>query len=171
MAEVLHEFQSELTGILAWAVAGAVEWCKNGLPDVDAVLKATEEYRNEQDELTEFLDECCDMHSSYDVDKKILYQVYKDWCIAAGEQYKSQKWLTGRLTKRGFSSGGQGIATDLFKQACEEAKQLGMTTFWLDASLTAVPFYTAMRFVNEYQTTHQFSGVDLECIRMRKRLD
>ena len=65
----------------------------------------------------------------------------------------------------------QGIGTDLFKKACEEAKYLGMTTFWLDASLTAVPFYQAMGFLNEGQTTHRFSGVDLKCIRMRKHLD
>ncbi|MCJ7661171.1 MAG: GNAT family N-acetyltransferase [Anaerolineales bacterium] len=63
------------------------------------------------------------------------------------------------------------VATDLFKKACEEAKHLGMTTFWHDASQTAVPFYQAMGFLNEGQTTHKFSGVDLKCVRMRKHID
>ena len=65
----------------------------------------------------------------------------------------------------------QGIGTDLFKKACEEAKHLGMTYFWLDSSLTAVPFYQAMGFLSESRTTHKFSGVTLKCVRMRKHLD
>ena len=65
----------------------------------------------------------------------------------------------------------QGIASSLFKKACEEAKLLDMTFFWLDASLTAVPFYNAMGFHNQGTTTHKFSGVDLKCIRMHKNLD
>jgi putative acetyltransferase len=64
-----------------------------------------------------------------------------------------------------------GIASSLFKKACDEAKRLDMKVFWLDASLTAVPFYNAMGFHNQGTTTHKFSGVDLKCVRMHKYLD
>jgi putative acetyltransferase len=65
----------------------------------------------------------------------------------------------------------QGIASKLFKKACDEAKHLDLTYFWLDASLTAVPFYDAMGFIMQGTTTHKFSGVDLKCLRMHKSLD
>jgi len=44
----------ELPGILAWGVAGAVDYLKNGLRIPEAVRAATDEYRDEMDALHEF---------------------------------------------------------------------------------------------------------------------
>ncbi|MCP4419662.1 MAG: GNAT family N-acetyltransferase, partial [Chloroflexi bacterium] len=38
----------------------------------------------------------------------------------------------------------QGVATKLMATACEDAISHGVEAFWLDASLTAVPFYKAI---------------------------
>lgn len=64
----------------------------------------------------------------------------------------------------------QGIGTALLREVCEGGVRRGLTHFWLDASLTAVPFYESGGFVREQDTVHAFSGVDLECVRMTRRL-
>jgi P4 family phage/plasmid primase-like protien len=54
------------TGVLAWLVAGAMEWYAGtagtggGLREPDAVLEASEAYRSEQDRVRQFLHECCE---------------------------------------------------------------------------------------------------------------
>jgi putative DNA primase/helicase len=109
MSDVLQVYQGERQGILAWAVAGCVLWQVGGLTTPDTVQAATEEYRNEQDLVQQFLDENCEMHVDYSVDKDELYKSWKDWCEAAGEQEsakRSKKWLTHQMTDRGFRQGG-----------------------------------------------------------------
>jgi putative acetyltransferase len=64
----------------------------------------------------------------------------------------------------------QGIGTALLREVCEDGARRGLTYFWLDASLTAVPFYASGGFTREQDTVHAFSGVDLECVRMTRRL-
>ncbi len=64
----------------------------------------------------------------------------------------------------------QGVGTRLVSEACGDAVSRGTEYFWLDASLTAVPFYESVGFTREKSTVHVFSGVDLECVRMTRRL-
>jgi putative acetyltransferase len=64
----------------------------------------------------------------------------------------------------------QGVGTALLRKACEDGARRGLTHFWLDASLTAVPFYESGGFVWEQNIVHTFSGVDLECVRMTRCL-
>ena len=60
----------------------------------------------------------------------------------------------------------QGLATELMDIAEQDAISQGINELWLDASLTAVPFYQALgwRFVE--RKTHG----PLECVRMTKQL-
>ena len=109
MSDVLQVYQGEGQGILAWAVAGCVLWQVSGLTIPETVDAATEEYRNEQDLVQQYLDEKCEMHVDYSVDKDELYKSWKDWCEAAGEREfvkRSKKWLTHQMTDRGFRQGG-----------------------------------------------------------------
>jgi putative acetyltransferase len=63
--------------------------------------------------------------------------------------------------------GRRGIGKDLFRYACDEARAEGLDALWLDASLTAVPFYLAMRCQRQQGTTHRLmSGIELLCVRM-----
>jgi len=61
----------------------------------------------------------------------------------------------------------QGIAASLMKIACEDVTSYGKNELWLDASLTAVPFYESEGWEYVEQTMHG----SLVCIRMTKRLD
>ena len=60
----------------------------------------------------------------------------------------------------------QGIGTQLMEYAYADAKEIGVDSFWLDASLTAVPFYQALDW--EYVSLSE-EGL-LESVRMVKRL-
>lgn len=109
MSDVLAEFQTEMPGILTWAVKGSLLWHANRLPMVDAVQSATAEYRNEQDLVQQFLEEKCEVHVDFSVDKGEFYKAWREWCEAAGETYaakRGQKWLTHQMTNRGYQQGG-----------------------------------------------------------------
>ncbi len=52
-------FENERAGILRWLVEGLCEVLETGLAPPDAVLEATQEYREEQDPIGVFLTSCC----------------------------------------------------------------------------------------------------------------
>ncbi len=111
MSEVMAEFEKELPGILTWAVVGCLLWQSNKLQMPEAVDEATRSYRGEQDLAQQFIDECCDMHPDYRVNKDELYKAWKAWCENAGEEgarMRSKKWLTQQFTNRDFLPGGNG---------------------------------------------------------------
>ena len=53
----------------------------------------------------------------------------------------------------------QGIASLLVEELLKDARSQGLTSLWLDSSLTAVPFYESVGFVGSEELTHDFSGV------------
>lgn len=111
MSEVLVEFESELPGILAWAVYGCLLWKSNGLEMPEAVKEATTSYRSEQDLVQQFIDECCEMHPEHKIEKDELYKAWREWCENAGEEgakSRSKRWFTQQFTSRGLEPGGKG---------------------------------------------------------------
>jgi len=62
MARLLE--RRELEAVLAWIVAGAMEWAANGLRPPEMVLAASRAYRSEQDRIGQFLEECCEVARS-----------------------------------------------------------------------------------------------------------
>lgn len=53
------KLRAELPGILAWAVRGCAEWFKSGLGDPPEVSEANQEWREHDDPLKDFLEDCC----------------------------------------------------------------------------------------------------------------
>ncbi|KAA3663841.1 MAG: GNAT family N-acetyltransferase [Chloroflexi bacterium] len=60
----------------------------------------------------------------------------------------------------------QGIGTTLMARAIDEAKQLDLTHFWLDGSITAVSFYKSLGFIAEKEIIHHFPTISIPGIRM-----
>lgn len=50
---------AELPGVLNWALAGCLDWQRHGLQEPAIVQTATNDYAGEEDEVGQFLDECC----------------------------------------------------------------------------------------------------------------
>jgi putative DNA primase/helicase len=84
--------QSELEGILAWRVRGAIEWAQTGLQAPAVVRAAGDAYKREQDRVGQFVGECCEI--GYDFREALtdaslgsnagLYPEYVRWCKDAG---------------------------------------------------------------------------------------
>jgi len=64
----------------------------------------------------------------------------------------------------------QGVASMMMFQLLADARANGLTSLWLDSSLTAVPFYESFGFKGVLETAHSFGGVPLECLRMELAL-
>jgi putative DNA primase/helicase len=88
----------EYPGILAWAVQGCLEWQKDGLRCPDEVKAATDEYRQEQDVLGEFIRECCVVGANERERAKVLFDAYQKYTGAKTTQTK----FGTALTERGF---------------------------------------------------------------------
>lgn len=100
-----HALQQELSGILAWAVRGCLEWQRAGLKVPLSVRAATREYRNESDPLRDFIEQCCDVAAVHAVSKGDLYMRYVRWCGTRDAPPMSAKALTQRLVAMGFKDG------------------------------------------------------------------
>jgi P4 family phage/plasmid primase-like protien len=100
--KLLAKLQSELPGILAWAVRGCLEWQSEGLGVPDEVKSATEAYRSEMDVLAAFISDCCTLDTNLYAQATTLYQAYKRWCEDNGEKPKSQRFFGANLAERNF---------------------------------------------------------------------
>lgn len=93
---------AELPGILAWAVRGNLLWQKMGINPPAAVSTATDEYRQEQDTVGEFLKECCEFGETMEISASRIYQIYEAWCKQLGVKQMDGKFFGRELSKRGF---------------------------------------------------------------------
>lgn len=73
--------KAEYPGVLAWMVAGCVEWIKEGLGRPQAVRDETESYRLQEDNVGDFLAECCRIsNAAGDATLKAVYARFCAWC-------------------------------------------------------------------------------------------
>jgi putative DNA primase/helicase len=84
-----------LSGVLRWAVDGAVEYYRSGLAYPDEVLQATREYKAECDLLGRFLEDRCILLPTAECKARALYQAYQKWTEEIGE--------SGAMTEKSFS--------------------------------------------------------------------
>jgi putative DNA primase/helicase len=96
----LHD---ELSGILAWAVRGCLQWQRRGLGQPGAVVEATESYRTDMDALRDFLDERCALGPNRKALNASLWTAYLKWSDRHAIRHPlTHKELTQRLKARGF---------------------------------------------------------------------
>jgi putative DNA primase/helicase len=99
---LFEKLQAELSGILAWAIRGCLEWCRDGLGEPEEVRAATEGYRAEMDVLAAFIEERCVEYPDATATAKALWDAYKGWTGESGEDHGTQRRFGMRLTERGF---------------------------------------------------------------------
>lgn len=119
---------AELSGILAWAVRGCLEWQRDGLRAPDAVRAATASYRQEEDHFGRFLEDVCEIGKDLSVTPKALREAYVAWCEREGEDPLGVRTVARRLSDRGFTASksgsrrywnGLGLARDGGREATE----------------------------------------------------
>lgn len=101
--ELGRKLEAERDGILAWALAGCMEWQRRGTLDAPAsVVDATGDYRADMDILSEFMAEKCVTGPSFMVGNTELYEAFATWAARNGERARSHRWLSRALIDRGF---------------------------------------------------------------------
>lgn len=85
-SQLTKELQNELSGILAWAVRGCLEWQRDGLGVPYEVEQATNEYRKEQDIFSLFISQCCVLGERKWVSTASFRKEYEKFCTENGEQ-------------------------------------------------------------------------------------
>ena len=100
--ELLAKLRAEAPGILRWALSGCLEWQKKRLDPPDAVRAATAQYREAQDQLGRFIEECCETGGELKARARPLYAAYKAWAMDTGERPLTEKAFAQRMTDRGF---------------------------------------------------------------------
>lgn len=83
-----NKLKAELPGILAWLVEGAQLWYAEGLSDTpDAITLATEEVRESNNRIIDFIGEWCEENPQVSEKASSLYTAYTRW----SDQHNHQK--------------------------------------------------------------------------------
>lgn len=94
--------RGELPGILRWALEGCLWWQREGLRVPAKVQAAITEYREEEDALIGFLDDCCVQEHKATVPVADLRHQYERWCHEEGIEPVKANLFGRMLTDRGF---------------------------------------------------------------------
>jgi putative DNA primase/helicase len=107
--ELSSKLVAEAQGILAWMVAGAARWYREGLGTVSPVEETSSDWRQDMNQVGRFIDDCCvkdDPSRSFTSDGALrardLYEAYKRWSHGNGERYMSQRSFTQQVVGMGF---------------------------------------------------------------------
>ena len=101
--EFIDKLLEEIDGIFAWAVEGCALWQSEGLQEPDDVKAATQEYRADNDILTEFIAERLEHDASYKTDLKDMYNEYVSWSDENGiKRPLGKQAFNSKLRERGW---------------------------------------------------------------------
>ena len=92
----------ERSGILRWMLTGCLDWQRHGLTLPEKVKAATGDYRQAEDVIAAWIEECCIAGQGYRARAADLYDSFKTWSERAGETPVKQKTFGDAMTERGF---------------------------------------------------------------------
>ena len=97
---LLEKLKTEASGILAWLVGGCLEWQAHGLNPPETVRLETEQYHQEEDRLGRFIDECCVVEATREVEAGRLFKAYQGWSQEFGEKHLGGRTFGDEMKKR-----------------------------------------------------------------------
>jgi putative DNA primase/helicase len=100
--DLLRKLEAELPGILQWAIAGCIEWQRDGLCPPAIVTEAVRQYREESDTLGRFIADECEPGKLLQVKSSSLYERYRAFAEQAGERAMPSKDMPQEMQRRGF---------------------------------------------------------------------
>ncbi|MBB2685859.1 UNVERIFIED_ORG: putative DNA primase/helicase [Rhizobium etli] len=98
-----EKLRAEASGILAWAIAGCLEWQRIGLSPPKAVTEATARYLEAEDAVAEWIDEHCQLDPQAFESSAALFASWKSWAERSGETVGSKKSFVQALETQGFT--------------------------------------------------------------------
>lgn len=97
-------FENAGPAILTWIIEGAQRIIQKDyhLTNPKIVQEAINDYRGQNDWMSDFLEECCEIGPSYREKSGELYQEYRAYCLRVGEYARSTTDFYGVLAQRDF---------------------------------------------------------------------
>lgn len=93
----------ENEGILAWAVRGCKSWMEVGLGDPPEIHEANKSWREHDDPLKEFLEDCCEIEAQAWCQSSQLSATYVWWCKHNHERFPlGREAFQERIVSKGF---------------------------------------------------------------------
>lgn len=107
---LLDKFRAEADGIFLFALEGLKRLIKNDFRFSEAQKNIDElqRYREDSDSVLSFVNEYCELDSTYSVGSTELYNVYKQYCDECGMRPYSQKTFVQQI-KAGFPDTSNGV--------------------------------------------------------------
>jgi putative DNA primase/helicase len=95
---MLAKLRAEAPAILAWMIAGAVKWCDSGLAIPASVTAASREYLADNDDVSLWLAECCQMLADSRARAIDLYESFAHWIKSRGQHTPSMRLFGDRMS-------------------------------------------------------------------------
>ncbi|MEQ9447948.1 MAG: phage/plasmid primase, P4 family, partial [Rhodospirillaceae bacterium] len=95
---LFDKLKAEASGILNWMLDGYRDWRDKGLAPPEAIVAATEHYREESDPVGGFLQDAIERApDEHRIQVAALYEIYARWCKANAVRQFSQKAFSIRV--------------------------------------------------------------------------
>jgi len=114
-SELKGKLLAEASGILNWIIDGCLQWQSQGLKPPLKIQQANFEYREEQDVLSAFLNECMETKPGLKVQISVVFDCYANWCQRNGEEPIKSRHFGNQLRLRNYDvRPGNGNKTFVF---------------------------------------------------------
>jgi putative DNA primase/helicase len=103
--ELERKLRAEWSAILGWMIEGCLDWQVNGLIRPASVDFATHSYFSSQDQMQQWLDDCCAYevgNQKYRAPSSALFESWKRYALHSNEQPGTKKAFALRLQSKGF---------------------------------------------------------------------
>ncbi len=102
----------EKPGLLNWLLQGCIAWNRDGLRIPEFCRAITNDFRQESDELADFIGETMTKDPECYCLKGEVYSAYKRWAEGSGLRPMTKRQLSTALQERGFESGRTSTTRD-----------------------------------------------------------
>jgi P4 family phage/plasmid primase-like protien len=101
-----HLFRNAGGAALSWAIKGARRFIEAGfhIDQPDCVAEAIERYREQNDWLSNFLGECCEIDKKYREKSGELYRHYREYCVKNGDYIRSSVDFKAAVENAGYET-------------------------------------------------------------------
>ena len=97
-----EKLKKEAEGILAWMVRGCLAYQREGLNPPQKIKDAVNDYRKEEYDLPEFIENCCELGPNFRVSADVLYDAYCRWAKSSDCSQITQKAFGEKMKKMNF---------------------------------------------------------------------
>ena len=100
--ELTNKLRAEAPGILAWMIAGCLEWQQIGLAPPEVVIEATKAYLEDEDTIKQWVDDVCIVGEDQWASTADLFASWQEWAERHGEYVIPSRRFVQHLVALGF---------------------------------------------------------------------